>query len=317
MSTPVSGVLYFRSAADTTWRARSRPPLAVDRDALVYGTYWPVDGITSGVPAGMALTTISPGGSTPTVTINATYISNNGGRAPDGRFYFTGKDVHGTLSIQAENVTVRYCRVRGYKRADGAPHAFIQAWGGQAGLEIVDCTVDPGTNATAGQGGAHVVGADVKRCTFRNLVDGVTFRGGPCNILGNLVTDLTWYADDPNHTDGSHNDGFECFGGGAHAVRGNYVDMPQVGTAPLLVSQGSGKIVGPLTVDRNFFQGGNSGINIAEYGQGAIEAVITNNIIGPSGTGKDIIAPSTTRAISTITGNVKAGSGLPASNHNG
>lgn len=312
--------VYTRShSSPDVWVSPGRPslPAAASRETLVPGTYWPVDGVTSGVPAGMALTTISPGGTSPYVTINESYISANGGRSGDGRYYFERKDLHGALSIQAANVTVRYCRVRGFKSATGAPLAFIQAWGGQAGIEIVDCTMDPGAaGATAGQGGAHVVGANVKRCTIRNAVDGVTFRGGACQILANLVTDLIWYADDPNHSDGSHNDGFECFGGGPHTVRGNYVDMPEVGTAPMFVSQGSGAIVDPITIDRNYFKGGNSGINIAEVGQGAIQAIITDNTIGASGTGKDIIAPSTTRAISTITGNVKT-NGTPAGVHNG
>lgn len=313
--------VYTRShSSPDLWVSPGRPslPATASRESLVPGTYWPVDGVTSGIPAGTALTTISPGGASPTVTINDAYINANGGRSGDGRFYFQGKDVHGTLSIQAANVTVRYCRVRGYKKADGSPLALIQAWGGQAGIEIVDSLMDPGAElATAGQGGAHVVGATVKRCTIRNVVDGVTFRGGACQILSNLVTDLIFYADDPNHNDGSHNDGFECFGGGPHVVRGNYVDMPYVGTAPMYVSQGSGAIVDPLTIDRNYFKGGNSNINIAEYGQGAIQAIITDNVCAGSGQSLDIILPQTSRSISTITGNVKANGTTPATIYNG
>lgn len=306
-------LVYGRThARPNEWRALGRPPVLVGgRESLVPGTYRPT-AATAGVPASATLTAVHPGGSTPNLTINESYIAAHGGRAPDGRFYLQDVDIHGAVTIAADDVTVRRARIRGYANAYGTTLSLVRAYSGYVGFVIEDSTIDPGTNARVGQDGVHGIGFAARRILVARTVDGFKIRGAGCTIAGSIVRDLTHYDDDPAQTDGSHNDAVQIEGGGPHVLTGNDLDAGPAGTAAVMVTQNNGAIVDPVMLDRNWLMGGGATVNIAEKGLGSIAAHITGNTFGGSRSGIDVILPDTSRTVSTIAGNVKT-DGSPAS----
>lgn len=293
-------------------RRRSRQPLS-SREGLVAGTYTPSYPETVGLPAGTVLTEARPLNGV--LRIDEAFIAANGGREADGRFYLRHRDVHGIVDVRADYVTVQRNLIRLYANSYGSSVSGVQSWAAALDLVIEDNTIDPGANARVGQDGITGTRYTARRNYIKGTVDGGKAWGDTaCIIEGNLVEQLNTYDRDPAQNDGpSHGDGWQVQGGGPHVIRGNVFRIPlERTTAAIMVTQDHAVITAPITIDRNDLSGGAAVVNLSEKGKGPIVAVITDNVIGASGQNLDILVPDTTRAVSTITGNVKPDGVTPA-----
>lgn len=277
---------------------------------LVPGSYQPGP-TTTGVPAGTVLSVISPGGTAPILTVDEAYVEANGGRGGDGRFYLENKDILAQLRINTNNVTVRKCRIRGYKNSASTSLPFVRLYQtGVTGTVLEDCTISPDSaNREVGQNAVQGFGFTARRCQVTGVVDGfVLMNGDPVIIEACYVNNLIYYAVDPAQTDGSHNDCVQVEGGIGHTILGCYFVAPDENNAAIQVTQNDG-LTQQLVISKNWMGGGRAAtLNLAEKAQGAIGVSITDNVfLGNNGTAShwDIISDSLTRDSWTYSGNTK------------
>lgn len=135
---------------------------------------------TSGVPAGTSLTPLSGGY---TVSVDGTTVE--------------GLDITGYLFINASNVTVRNCRVRGTVDY----HVVLQS-AGHSNLTVENCTLDGQGIVQYGIGLQD--GAVITGCKITNMVDGVSHFGNSSTLEDNYiqVTQRVPGPPDPDHPDG-------------------------------------------------------------------------------------------------------------------
>jgi hypothetical protein len=228
--------------------------------AATAGGYVKPTASNTGVPAGTALT-VHRGDMV--VTTPGTVIEN--------------LDVYGFIQIRAANVTVRKCRVRGTSgRANNTGlidcnHTAVR------NAVIEDCLLIPDFPSVWLTG---VIGKEytARRCDVSQVVDGFgaynsSIRTDPTNVVieSNYIHDLSWFSSDPNHSDGTHNDGVQVQGGANVTIRGNNIQcfMSQTSGTQDYVARniGQGILVQPNTakianvdVSYNWLDGGKVGI---------------------------------------------------------
>ncbi len=139
-------------------------------------------------------------------------------------------DIYGRVLIRAANVVVRNCRVRGTNSPASNTGLIDCNHTNVRNALIEDCLLTP-DKATLWLDG--VIGKEytARRCHVYNTVDGfgvynATDRAAPVNVKieSCYVHDLSWYAKDPNHSNGpSHNDGIQVQGGSNVVIRGNNI----------------------------------------------------------------------------------------------
>ena len=142
---------------------------------------------TTGVPGGTSLTPIS---GIYTVTVDGTTVQN--------------LDITGSLSIQASNVLVRNCRIRGTVDY----HVVLQT-AGHSNITIQNCEVDG--QGIVQYGIALQDDAVVQGCKIVNCVDGCTHFGNSSTIEDNYIQ-VTMRV--PGPPDPDHPDGIDYNGGG-------------------------------------------------------------------------------------------------------
>lgn len=275
---------YVHRGARATTR---RPP-------EVFGGYKPTSA-TTGAPAGLALT-VQTGNVT--ITTAGTLIE--------------GIDLHGYLDVRANNVIVRRSIIRGLDAGPGTTQtALVSCFtGSPSGVTFEDCTLLP-TVQTVYVDGIKGSGFTATRLDVSGTVDlGVIFGNRATTVQGCYLHDNVQYASDPNQSGGaSHNDGLQIQQATSVTVRGNTIRIATPGNSCMQVTQDVGLING-LTIDRNWIDGGNLGLNTSEKAQGPYTGfVVTGNRFGRSfalgtGTTVGVITP-TTKTAATITGNVR------------
>lgn len=293
------------------WRTDANIEEVSPRDLLVYGNYRP-DASTTGVLPG---TTLTPHSGNLSTSATGQVIEN--------------LDIDGRLIITHSGVTVRNCRINGGvvpTYAADTSYGSIRAWSpASPKTTIIDCTIftpSPNVNATCA---IQTRDCDIIRCNIYGTVDGVKAQSGNVGVYGCWIHDLPRFDVDPRQTDGSHNDGIQCEGGGgSYVFRGNSIEMGRSATSCMIITQNSGPCTG-LVVDKNWMYGvaatgevdPGTGLNITEKGLGAMTNVfITNNKFSGPDTWKNYNKPalvdSNTYDLATISGNVYDTAGFPA-----
>ncbi|MFW6154715.1 MAG: PKD domain-containing protein [Planctomycetota bacterium] len=148
------------------------------------------------------------------------------------------EDISGTINIQANNVTIKRCRIHNY-----AWYA-VRVYSGYTGTVIEDCLL-PGS-----QGSANVTGSytTVRRCDVAGDHDGLKIGSG-CLFEDNYIHDQYKDAE-------SHNDGMQCSGGSHWTLRGNTIQGPyQQSTSAIIIKSDLGTIDDGL-IENNFLSGG-------------------------------------------------------------
>ena len=223
-----------------------------------------------------------------------------------------GLDVTGVLRIEADDVTVRRCTVRGGDRGPDYRGAVLLALeGDQRGALIEDVTVRP-SHPVVGTNGIQVSSATVRRADVSGSTDGILAYGDDVRVEGSWVHDLVHYAHDPAQSDGSHDDALQVEGGARTAVVGNSLSGGH--NAAVMVTQNHAR-VRTLLIDRNYLGGGVITLNTSEKGRGPYAGltVTGNRFLGdqlnPDGVQAAITA--TTRAAATMDDNLLDATGAP------
>lgn len=230
------------------------------------GTYEP-DTSTTGTIPGATLTALT---GDQTITAAGTVIED--------------RDITGRVIVQAANVTIRNCRVRGSGAQSSNTALVVATHGAVSNLLVEDCTLVPDTPSIWWNG---INGHDftAKRVNAYHVVDGmgVYNTNAPGAASGVLIEacyihDLSYFTPDQNHagTDNqTHNDGVQLQGGLGTIIRHNRIDAyyaTAVGTVGSIPPNQTGalaaimlnKNVGTLTdlqITDNWLRGGNIGVN--------------------------------------------------------
>ncbi|HEY3339505.1 MAG TPA: hypothetical protein VGK18_13460 [Propionicimonas sp.] len=210
---------------------------------------------TYGVPAGTALKVVN---GDMTVTTPGTVIS--------------GIDLHGYLSIKADNVTVENSILRGGAQATSGK-ALIMAWWKYKNLKVINSTLK------AEFPSIYVDGLSGSNYTAQGLdiygvVDALKVIGGNTTIRGNYFHDAIHSDNDPTHPDGqTHDDGIQVEGGSAILIENNKIGGFH--NSPIQVTQNYAATNG-VTIRNNELSGGGCQVNVTSAGAGGAGAPITS-----------------------------------------
>lgn len=176
-----------------------------------------------------------------------------------------GKDVSGSITIQASNVTIKRCRVR------SSGYYPIQVKDGYTNITIQDTEIDGmgGSSKAIMIGNSQVV---VQRNNIHDSEDGMQLSGS----AGLTITDN--YVHTPRHAASGHSDGVEMDGGANMVFRNNNFDYAGANTSAAMFDN-YGSQVNNITYDGNWLSGGAYNLYVdGNFSGGTISNVkITNN----------------------------------------
>ncbi|HEY3409282.1 MAG TPA: hypothetical protein VGK53_14010 [Propionicimonas sp.] len=200
-----------------------------------------------GVPAGTALKVVT---GDMTVTTPGTVIS--------------GIDLHGYLSIKADNVTIQDSILRGGAQATSGK-ALIMAWWKYKNLKVINSTLKaefPSIYVDGLSGSNYTAeGLDIS-----GVVDALKVIGGNTTIRGNYFHDAIHSNNDPTHPDGqTHDDGIQVEGGSAILIENNKIGGFH--NSPIQVTQNYAATNG-VTIRNNELSGGGCQLNVTSAGAG-------------------------------------------------
>jgi hypothetical protein len=171
-----------------------------------------------------------------------------------------GRDVHGTIHVHADDVTIRDTRVTS---GDYWP---IWLDPGRRGLEVFDTEVVGSGSCQAGIG-THdylAVRLDVHGC------------GDGAKAGANTTISSSWFHD-LRVTPGSHNDGIQVSIGSHVVIRGNRIDGPVGQTSAIKIGPDYGSAISDVVVADNWLNGGAYTLYLD-----AADAVVRGNRFGRS-----------------------------------
>lgn len=215
-------------------------------------TGWPDAGNT-GVPAGVTLTNYT---GPKEITTAGTVIE--------------GKTISGgTLTIKADNVTIKNCLIRNF------------SWWGVytesgSNTRVEYCDIDgTGSTRTSGLGVGGGTSSAIIGCDIRGLVIGIQAQR-KVEIRDNFIHDL---ADTSSNPDDRHFDGITCFGSNdGTLIEHNWIHIPP-GTASVFIKTEFGNINGVI-VKNNHLAGGSYTVYSEEAGGRTLQNVqFVDNII--------------------------------------
>ena len=260
------------------WRFYETPPFRGLRGNLVPGDRMPTDKLTGIMTAYSALTVHEGDFTTKSTGQVVENLRITGGiRRRHAGVVFRNCWVEGGT---APTTAVSYASILGYGSYNppGDPMRFY------------DCTVR-GVPTVYAQNGFQGGNTEFYRCDIAGMTDALGFQGGNCKFIASWVHDLTWWANDPWHSDGSHNDGCQIHGGTEYDFIGSRFDMGYKGTSALLikVATGGGGQIGNVNIDKcwifqthaNPANGTGIAINIIDQGNTMSGISVTNNIFSP------------------------------------
>ena len=290
--------------------AAATQPAAADRSGLVTGSYQPSTA-TTGVPAGTVLT--------PHNTSGADLVITQAGTVLDGL------DIYGDIKVRAANVTIKNSRLHGGTHIPGSNTGIIDANSSAvSNLVVQDNTIIPDQPSYYRDG---IVGHDYT--ALRNHIQGTNdglgiFNrpGGPAaanvSAEGNYIHSLTFWSNDPAHSDGTHNDGIQVQGGENIRLAGTNVVANAVlgeGSGPnprgdhagigIMLQQNVAKLAN-VVVENNWVDDGQTSINIANGVYANITVTVRNNYLGRNqydfGSGSTYPIRIISRSASTVYG---------------
>jgi hypothetical protein len=198
----------------------------------------------------------------------------------------SGLEIHGTLRVEAANVTIRDCRIVN----DGGYHGILI----QNGTAVVEfCDIIGPQNGISGAG------------TFRS--NDISKVENGINVYGaSLIQDN--YIHDMSYGGAPHYDGIEINGGGGTTISHNTVINTNSQTSAVMIDNYFGPISN-ITVDNNLLIGGAYTIFVdGQFSGGSVTGVkITNNRLGKGDFG--YLANTQTNPV--FTGNVDNITGQP------
>ncbi len=188
-------------------------------------------------------------------------------------------DVYGYIKVRAADVTIRRSRIRGTGAASGNIGLIDCNHAAARNVLIEDNLLVPDSPSVWVDG---VIGKEytARRNNVYNTVDGFGVYNaqdwtGACNVTieSNFIHDLAFFSMDPNHSNGTHNDGIQVQGGSNVNILGNNILMfysQKHGTLDYSSrSGGNGILIGanlsPITDSRmtgNWLNGGIDGMYI-------------------------------------------------------
>lgn len=186
-----------------------------------------------------------------------------------------GLDIHGYVVVKAKNVTIRNSIIRGGNAA--RPYALVRSDTAGASLTIEDSEL-VAAHPSPYVDGLRGFNFTARRLNIHGVIDGVHIYGD------NVVLEKSWihnnlhYKNDPNHSDGSHDDGVQIVKGKNVTIRGNHIGA--VYNAGIMVGQDSGT-VSKLTISNNWLDGGKCTVNLSKKSYAPLKTVtISNNVFG-------------------------------------
>ena len=286
------------------------PAPAAPRARLAVGSYRP-SAATTGVPAGTVLVPYNAAGGDLVITQDGTVLD--------------GLEIYGDVKIRARNVTIRNSRLHGGTGIPASNTGVIDATGaGVVNLLVQDSTIIPDSPSYYRDG---IVGHDytARRNHIQGTNDGLGIfsrPGGPAaahvTAEANYIQSLTFWANDPAHGDGTHNDGIQAQGGENIRIAGNTIvanASPGRGSGPnprgdhagigIMLQQNVAPL-GNVVVERNWVDDGQTSINIDHGKYSTITVTVAANYLGRNqfdfGNGSKYPVRIVSRAASSVAG---------------
>lgn len=272
------------SPPPTAAAAVTPPPSPAPRAGLAVGSYRP-SAATTGVPAGTVLKPYNAAGAELVITQDGTVLE--------------GLEIYGDIKVRARNVTIVNCRLHGGPGVPSSNTGIIDATGaGVVNLLVQDNTIIPDRPSYYRDG---IVGHDytARRNHIQATNDGLGIfnqPGGPpgANVTaeGNYIHSLTFWSNDPAHSDGTHNDGIQVQGGENIRIAGNTIvasATPGRGSRPnprgdhagigIMLQQNVARL-GNVVVEKNWVDDGQTSINIDHGKYATITVTVAANYLG-------------------------------------
>jgi hypothetical protein len=216
-----------------------------------------------------------------------------------------GLEVHGRISVEAPNVTIRNTRVIvptgsenfGISNNNDNGHGMLVS-----NVEVLAANAAPGVNG--------VVGHDftLQSSEIHRVTDQVHITGSNVTVRDNWFHDNYHFESDPYQGGGaSHDDSIQIIGGGNITIAGNRFTGAY--NAGVQITQSISDVNG-VTIRDNLLGGGGCTVNIAEKGRGPVRGLVIrdNRFLSDQRVdGCAIIHPSSTKV--SHSGNVWDDSG--------
>ncbi len=206
------------------------------------------DATNTGVPAGVALT-----------TVNQDVVVTQDGTVIDAQ------DIHGFLTIKASHVTVSRSIVRGH--ATTATTAIIRVDSG-TDITIEDVEIAAATPSVDvdGLSAQNVV---ARRLNVHGGVDGMKL-GSNSTLECSYVHDLVSFASDPNQSGGAtHNDAIQILSGTTIHIVGNQLVAAMDQNSAIQITEDFG-VVSDVHIESNWADGGGCTFNFSHKGQASL-----------------------------------------------
>ncbi|BDZ46235.1 hypothetical protein [Naasia aerilata] len=186
-----------------------------------------------------------------------------------------GLDIHGRVIVKAANVTIKNSIIRGTDA--GGKYGLVDNMSGSVGLKIYDSEI-VATNPNWTVNGIMGWNFELHRVNIHNTVDQVSIAGSNVLVADSWLHGNLWYANDPDHTDGSHDDNIETVVGDNIVITGNVLEGAS--NAAIMITQGRG-LMSNVTIANNRMDNGDCTVNVSTKGKGPIAGFsVTGNVFG-------------------------------------
>jgi hypothetical protein len=215
-------------------------------------------------------------------------------------------DIHGYVTIKAQNVVIRNAIIRGGTAKCNA--AVVNVASGSVTIERSE--IAP-AHPNACLDGIWATNATLRRMNIHGTVDGIK---ATSNVLleDSYIHDLSWYASDPNQGGGeTHNDDVQTLEGSHITLRRNVMLAQPKGNAAYQVTQDFGA-VSDLHIEHNWLDGGGCTLNFAHKVRSSLTGIyVIGNRFGRHSAYQCPILVSTQTTLSANSGNVWDDTGKP------
>lgn len=184
-------------------------------------------------------------------------------------------DIYGTVTVKAANVTISKSRIRGNQRA--VQQDLVRGAGSVAnGLKVVDSTIAPTTPTVYHRIGIRFSGSGqtALRVNVSGTVDGIRIAGTSIRVENSWLHDFKHYANDPEHSNGSHDDAIQVEGGKTLRILNN--TFTGAYNAGVMVNQNL-SAVGDMYINSNYGAGGGCTVNIVKGSRGYMSGLQLNS----------------------------------------